>query len=103
MSDSVSDIIKNELNYIIEKNQIRSVFQPIISLRDGQILGHEALSRIICKTLIPNTEELFQLAGEHNRLWDLELLCRMKFRDGHFMQTLRGCSSRGVALGIAHA
>ncbi len=86
MSDSVSDIIKNELNYIIEKNQIRSVFQPIISLRDGQILGHEALSRITCKSIISNTEELFQLAGECNRLWDLELLCRVKSLEAAFIQ-----------------
>ncbi len=82
----MQDIIKNELDYIIEKNQIKSVFQPIISLRDGQILGHEALSRIICKTIIPNTEELFQLAGEHNRLWDLELLCRMKSLEAAYIQ-----------------
>lgn len=86
MSDSRSDIIKNELDYIIEKNQIKSVFQPIISLRDGQILGHEALSRITCKSIISNTEELFHLAGECNRLWDLELLCRVKSLEAAFIQ-----------------
>lgn len=86
MSDFISDIIKNELDYIIEKNQIKSVFQPIISLRDGQILGHEALSRITCKTTISNTEELFYLAGECNRLWDLELLCRVKSLEAAYIQ-----------------
>ncbi len=86
MSDFISDIIKNELDYIIEKNQIRSVFQPIISLKDGRILGHEALSRITCKSIISNTEELFQLAGECNRLWDLELLCRVKSLEAAYIQ-----------------
>lgn len=86
MSDSVSDIIKKELDYIIEKSQIKSVFQPIISLVDGQILGHEALSRITSKTIISNTEELFNLAGEYNRLWDLELLCRVKSLEAAYIQ-----------------
>lgn len=86
MSDSVSDIIKNDLDYIIENNQIKSVFQPIISLKDGQILGHEALSRITCKSAISNTEELFYMAGECNRLWDLELLCRVKSLEAAYLQ-----------------
>lgn len=72
------DNIREELDYIIEKGQVKSVFQPIISLRDGHILGYEALSRITCKTSIQNTEVLFQLAGSYNRLWDLELICRVK-------------------------
>ncbi|WP_313128819.1 EAL domain-containing protein [Anaerocolumna sp.] len=74
----MGDNIREELDYIIEKGKIKSVFQPIISLRDGHILGYEALSRVTCQTLIRNTEELFQSAGIYNRLWDLELLCRMK-------------------------
>jgi EAL domain-containing protein (putative c-di-GMP-specific phosphodiesterase class I)/GGDEF domain-containing protein/CBS domain-containing protein len=64
------------LDYIIENKQIRTVFQPIISLKDGSVLGHEALSRITCKSDIENPEMLFGIAGEYNRLWDLELLCR---------------------------
>ncbi|WP_313340986.1 GGDEF domain-containing protein [Sedimentibacter sp.] len=68
--------LKGELEYIIENKQIKTVFQPIISLRDGSVLGHEALSRIICDSLIENTEMLFNTAGYHNKLWELELLCR---------------------------
>jgi EAL domain-containing protein (putative c-di-GMP-specific phosphodiesterase class I)/predicted transcriptional regulator len=64
------------LDYIIENKQIRTVFQPIISLKDGSVLGHEALSRITCDSEIENPEMLFGIAGEYNRLWDLELLCR---------------------------
>ncbi|WMJ88131.1 GGDEF domain-containing protein [Anaerocolumna sp. MB42-C2] len=86
MSDVISDIMKQELDYIIEKKQIKSVFQPIISLKDGNILGYEALSRITCKSIISNTEEIFRLAGEHNRLWDLELLCRVKSLEAAFNQ-----------------
>jgi EAL domain-containing protein (putative c-di-GMP-specific phosphodiesterase class I)/CBS domain-containing protein len=64
------------LDYIINNKQIRTVFQPIISLRDGSIFGHEALSRITCESEIKNPESLFTIAEEYNRLWDLELLCR---------------------------
>jgi sensor c-di-GMP phosphodiesterase-like protein len=42
----MSELESNALNDIIDNIQITTVFQPIISLRDGSILGHEALSRI---------------------------------------------------------
>ena len=72
----MKDNIKDALNYIISEKKIRTVFQPIISLRDGQILGHEALSRITCESEIENPEMMFIVAEECNRVWDLELLCR---------------------------
>ncbi|MHB8132428.1 MAG: EAL domain-containing protein, partial [Mobilitalea sp.] len=72
----MKDNLKDSLEYIINNKQIKTVFQPIISLRDGSILGHEALSRITCESAIENPDMLFSIAGEYNRLWDLELLCR---------------------------
>ncbi len=67
---------KEELDRIIREKRIRTVFQPIISIRDGSILGHEALSRITTKSVFTSPDMLFNAAEEHNRLWDLELLCR---------------------------
>ncbi|HEX2985667.1 MAG TPA: GGDEF domain-containing protein [Caproiciproducens sp.] len=67
---------RNQLNKIIYGQNIRTVFQPIVSLRDGTVLGHEALSRITCESSISSPEDLFRLAGEDNRLWDLEQVCR---------------------------
>ncbi|MBR0598692.1 GGDEF domain-containing protein [Sinanaerobacter chloroacetimidivorans] len=72
----MTDGKKEALDFIIEQKQIRTVFQPIISLRDGSVLGHEALSRITCDCEIKNPDMLFAAASEYNRLWDLELLCR---------------------------
>ncbi len=69
---------KKDLLYILDTKEIRTVFQPIISLRDGSILGHEALSRITCESKIENTEMLFKIAGSYNLLWELEQLCRTK-------------------------
>lgn len=68
--------LKSALDYIIKNKEIRTVFQPIISLRDGSILGHEALSRITCESEIENTGMLFDVADKCNQLWDLDLLCR---------------------------
>ncbi len=66
----------SEIERIIRNKEIRSVFQPIISLRDGSVLGYEALSRMIFESPIKDIEELFRLAGKENRLWELEVLCR---------------------------
>ncbi len=69
---------KEALDRIIDERQIKSVFQPIISLKDGSVLGHEVLSRMTEKSTIDHIEELFEAAARFNRLWDLELLCRTK-------------------------
>ena len=72
----MSENMKTSLDHIIRHEKIKTVFQPIISLKDGIIFGHEALSRITCESTFDNIEMLFASAAEHNRLWDLELLCR---------------------------
>lgn len=81
----MTEQMKESLDYIIENKEIKTVFQPIISLRDGSILGHEALSRITCESAIENPESLFTIAGKYNRLWDLELICRTKALEAAFV------------------
>lgn len=73
-----------DLKNIIDKKAIRTVFQPIISLRDGEVLGHEALSRITCDNSIENLETIFALAGQYSCLWDLEQLCRTRAFEAAF-------------------
>lgn len=72
---------KEELLRIIEGVHIKPVFQPIISLRSGKVLGYEALSRITTTTCISNIEELFQLSIENKMVWELEQICRKKSLD----------------------
>lgn len=69
---------KDELEAIIDKKLIYPVFQPIVSLRTGEVHGYEALSRMIQPRKIKNTEELFAVALLHGRTWDLEKLCRKR-------------------------
>ncbi len=70
--------LKAMLQEIINNSDIRSVFQPIVSLRDGSVLGYEALSRGPRGSELENPERLFEVAEKHKALWDLEWLCRSK-------------------------
>lgn len=63
---------------VLENGEIRTFFQPIISLIDGSILGLEALSRGPKSTALENPGILFDLARVYGKLWELEFLCRIK-------------------------
>lgn len=65
-----------ELKKIIKEERIYPVFQPIVSLRDGKILGYEALSRIEGTTCIKDIEALFETAIEAGEVWELERIAR---------------------------
>ncbi|WP_461206621.1 EAL domain-containing protein [Clostridium sp. DL1XJH146] len=67
-----------ELNNIIENKKINIVLQPIVSLKNGNTFGYEALSRTCSDSSIQNPEILFSYAKQNKRLWDLESLCRIK-------------------------
>ena len=44
-ADMKGMLMGDELMDILDSGKIRTEFQPIISLKDGSILGYEALSR----------------------------------------------------------
>lgn len=46
---NISGKVKNQMMNIIKNKEIKSVFQPIVSLKNGSVLGYEALSRITAK------------------------------------------------------
>lgn len=74
----VPEELENQLVGIIDNSDIKIVFQPIVSLKDGSVLGFEALSRGPENTPFQNPEELFEVADECGKLWELEKLCRTK-------------------------
>lgn len=65
-----------ELERIIKEKSIRTLFQPIISLKTGEILGFEALSRGPENTIYEFPNRLFKDAKELNMLFELEKLAR---------------------------
>ncbi|MBU3112305.1 GGDEF domain-containing protein [Clostridium lacusfryxellense] len=68
--------MSDELRRIISNNNLRSVFQPIVSLQTGDVIGYEALTRGPVDSKYINPEILFDDAKTHDLLWDLEILCR---------------------------
>jgi diguanylate cyclase (GGDEF) domain len=80
--------LSEKLKQIISGEQIRPMFQPIVSLRDGCVLGYEALSRGPQGTEFESPETMFTVAGQSGCLWELERLCRTK--------ALRGLKESGA-------
>ena len=74
----LTNALESQLARIIDDGDIRIVFQPIVSLRDGSVFGYEALSRGPAGTPLQNPDALFSVAAECGKLWELEQLCRTK-------------------------
>jgi diguanylate cyclase (GGDEF)-like protein len=65
-----------ELQQLIEQEAITTCFQPIVNLRDGSVLGYEALSRGPQGTPLESPGALFPLADEMGLSWELDYTCR---------------------------
>ena len=63
---------------ILDGGQISTVFQPIVSLRDGSVYGYEALSRGPKDSEMYYPTLLFDCAEKFGKTWELELLCRKR-------------------------
>ena len=73
----ITNRVRKQMWEIIENKEIQSVFQPIVSLKTGEVYGYEALSRITKKNCDFNIGQAFEIAQEMNCLWMFEKLCRM--------------------------
>ena len=62
---------QQKLEEIIVNQWITPVYQPIVSLQDGSVLGFEALSRVEKPGIFDNIEEMFQCAEESGCIWML--------------------------------
>ena len=72
----ITEPVKSQFNHILREKRIDSVYQPIVSLKDGTIEGYEALSRINLPDCMFNVEEMFRISEELGKVWELEELCR---------------------------
>ena len=55
---------------------VQSLFQPIVSLTDGAVVGYEALTRGPANTALESPAALFAAARAARRLHDLTWVCR---------------------------
>lgn len=64
------------LSSILTQGGLHSLFQPIISLSERQIIGYEALSRGPSNSPLHSPIALFAVARQAGRLNELEIACR---------------------------
>ena len=87
---------------ILTNGSINTVFQPIVSLETGIVFGYEALSRISIPACDINIQDLFQIAQNQDRLWDLEKLCRTKALQNAVIQPTLSTLFLNVDANIIH-
>jgi EAL domain-containing protein (putative c-di-GMP-specific phosphodiesterase class I) len=75
METSVSTI---EFDQIIKQENIIPVFQPIFDITNGDLIGHEALTRGPEDSPFFYPSKLFTKAIQLGKLHELELICRQK-------------------------
>lgn len=63
------------LKRILEEDKLHVVFQPIVDIRLGSIIGYEGLSRGPLGSALTAPVDLFRVAGENGLTVELETLC----------------------------
>lgn len=77
-----------ELDSILRNDAIVSMYQPIVKLATGEVIGFEALSRGPKGSILEFPDRLFAAAREAGRLAELDWACRA--------QALRGALAHGL-------
>jgi diguanylate cyclase (GGDEF)-like protein len=71
---SYSDVVTR----ILDCRSISTMFQPIVSLDDGAVIGYEALARPEGFAAMDSVEAVFEAARIGGRIRDLDWVCRRK-------------------------
>ena len=74
--EGVETVRRDELSRMIFQGGVRAVFHPIVRLADGEVIGHEALTRPVGGVSFDSVEELFAFAESTDLIMDFERLCR---------------------------
>ena len=64
------------LEQLLAERSVRTVFQPLVALDSGQVVGFEALSRGPVGSVLERPDLLFAAARRSRRLRDLDIACR---------------------------
>ena len=70
------DMLREHLLDIIEKRQLSALFQPIIHMQSGEIIGYEGLIRGPSDSPLHAPMNLFKVARANRLTLDVEHLCR---------------------------
>lgn len=69
---------RSRLLEILINDQVSTVYQPLVHLRNQTVLGYEALSRGPAGTLYESPGHLFDMAEESDLVFELDRLCRRR-------------------------
>ena len=69
-------MLLNRLREIIDHRQLHAVFQPILNMQGGEIIGYEGLIRGPSDSPLHSPLTLFKVARSHNLTVEVEHLCR---------------------------
>jgi len=64
------------LERVLAQRMVRTVFQPLVALDTGQVVGFEALSRGPAGSVLERPDLLFAAARRSRRLRELDIACR---------------------------
>ena len=67
-----------QLKELILQENIKTLYQPILDMKDGTSMGYEALSRGGPGTPFPTADLLFDTAIKHNLQVELDRICRKR-------------------------
>lgn len=65
-----------ELQELMQKSKVETVFQPILSLEEGSTIGFEILNRPQSTKLFPTTEKFYEYVGKSNDVFMIERFLR---------------------------
>ncbi|MDD9265819.1 GGDEF domain-containing protein [Paenibacillus sp. GCM10023248] len=71
---------------ILATGAVHSVYQPIVSLQDGQVMGYEALIRGPQDSMFQSPIAMFEFAEQNGELYKLEQLAREKAIQGSILE-----------------
>ncbi|MGE0456222.1 MAG: EAL domain-containing protein [Vicinamibacteria bacterium] len=69
------------LDALIQGQQVVTLYQPIVRLADGHVVGHEVFTRGAPGSPFEDPEQLFALAERTGRVVEFERLCRQRALD----------------------
>jgi EAL domain-containing protein (putative c-di-GMP-specific phosphodiesterase class I) len=75
LPDSLADVTRAAVQEVVMGGLLMPVFQPIVDLRSGRILGFEALIRPDPRGPLPDTARLFAAAEAVGRTVELDRAC----------------------------
>ncbi len=76
MDGRAADIRRREFERILRERQLRTVFQPVVSLGSGAIVGYEALVRGPRGSLLATADSLLASAYEANSVAEFDWVAR---------------------------